>query len=57
MMSGAPGWKDQLWSSLESARLTCWLPGVDVVGAQDNFWCCHHLALLHLVAKPSHTEG
>jgi hypothetical protein len=54
MTSGALGWKYQLWSSLQAARLSSWLPGVNVAGALDGFWGCHRLALLCLVAKPSH---
>jgi hypothetical protein len=54
MMGGALGWKYWLWSSLQAAQLSSWLLGVDVAGAQDGFWSCHHLALLRLVAKPSH---
>jgi hypothetical protein len=54
MMSGARGWKDRLWSSLQYARLSCRLLGDDVVGVQDVFWRSCRLALLHLVAKPSH---
>jgi hypothetical protein len=57
MTSEAPGWKDRLWSSLQTARLSSRFPGTDVVGAQDNFWGYHRLALLHLVAKPSHVGG
>jgi hypothetical protein len=36
------------------ARLSSWLSGVDVAGARDNFWGCHHIALLHLAAKLFH---
>jgi hypothetical protein len=36
------------------ARLSSWLSGVDMAGAWDDFWGCHHLALLHLAAKLSH---
>jgi hypothetical protein len=36
------------------ARLSSWLSGVDEAGARDNFWGCHHIALLHLAAKLFH---
>jgi hypothetical protein len=54
MMTGAPGWKYQPWSSLQATRLSSQLPGVDAASARDGFCGCHHLALLRLVAKPSH---
>jgi hypothetical protein len=28
-----------------------------VAGARDDFWGCHHLALLRLAAKLSHVGG
>jgi hypothetical protein len=31
--------------------------GIDVAHAWDGFWGCHHLALLYLVAKPSHVRS
>jgi hypothetical protein len=57
MMNEAPGWKDRLYNSLQTALLSSWLPGADVVGAWDGFLGCHRLALFFLVAKPSHVEG
>jgi hypothetical protein len=56
MMSEAPGWKDRLQRLLQTARLSSRLPGVDLAGAQDGFWGWCHLALLRLVAKPSHVR-
>jgi hypothetical protein len=53
-MGGALGWKYRLCSSLQAARLSSWLPGIEVADAWDCFWGRHHLALLRLVAKPSH---
>jgi hypothetical protein len=38
MMSGALGWKDRLWSSLQAAWLSSRLLGVNVSGARDDFW-------------------
>jgi hypothetical protein len=35
-------------------RLSSRLLGIDVASAQDGFWGCHRLALLRLLAKPSH---
>jgi hypothetical protein len=54
MTSEALDSKDRLWSLLQFARLSSRLPGADVMGVRDGFWDCRHLALLHLVAKPSH---
>jgi hypothetical protein len=54
MMSGALGWKDRLWSSLQAAWLSSQLLSVNVSGARDDFWGYIRLSLLHLVAKPSH---
>jgi hypothetical protein len=54
MTSGALGWKDRLWSLLQTAQLSSRLPGTNVMGAREGFWDCHWLALVLLVAKPSH---
>jgi hypothetical protein len=54
MMGGAPGYKYQLRSSLQAARLSSRLTSVDVADARDGFWGYHHLTLLCLAAKPSH---
>jgi hypothetical protein len=35
-------------------RLSSWPLGVNVAGARDRFWGCHHLALLRLAVKLSH---
>jgi hypothetical protein len=41
-------------SSLEKdARLSSWLPSIDVAGARDSSWGRLHFALLYLAAKPS----
>jgi hypothetical protein len=57
MMSGVPGWKDRLRSSLQTAWLSSRLSGADLVGAWDDFLGYRRLALLCLVAKPSHVGG
>jgi hypothetical protein len=31
-----------------------WLSGVDMAGARDDFWGCHHIDLFCLAAKYSH---
>jgi hypothetical protein len=54
MMSGATSWKDGLWSSLQTTRLSSGHPGTDFASARNDFWDCLHLALHRLVTRPSH---
>jgi hypothetical protein len=54
MMSGAPDWKDGLWSSLQTARLSSRHPGTDLASARNDFWGCRRLALHRFVTKSSH---
>jgi hypothetical protein len=41
----------------KDARLSSWLSGVDVVGAQDGSWSHLCFTWLYLAAKPSHMRG
>jgi hypothetical protein len=36
------------------ARLSPWLPDIDVAAARDDSWSGHHLSLLRLAIKLSH---
>jgi hypothetical protein len=38
----------------ESCLTVLLVPMCNVASTQDNFWGCHRLSLLHLVAKLSH---
>jgi hypothetical protein len=53
MISGVIGKKYHIQSPEKAARLSHWLPDIDVVGAQDGFSWCRCLALLRLAAKLS----
>jgi hypothetical protein len=48
------GKKYRLQDPEMDARLSSWLPGIDVAGAQDDFSWFYRLALLSLSAMLSH---
>jgi hypothetical protein len=39
------------------ARLSSWLPGIDVASSRGGSWVRLHFALLYLAAKPSHMRA